>query len=313
MADGIEPAAWRVLAVFRALALVYAVALYGAEQDGYRHRTSAWLLLALMAAWSLAVTLAYRRGRRPSWRWVGPDLAVAVAAILASRVLDSPAHIASGSPTLPVVWSAAPVLAFAIRGGWAAGLGAAVAVGVADVLHRQGLSATTLTNVVLLVVGGALVGYVVPVARRGEVALAQAEAAQAATRERERLSRDIHDGVLQVLALIHRRGAALGGPAAELASSGRPSRSTPCGPSSPATRDRLAGRHWSTCSVSLPPSNGKASRCRPPAGPVDLPAATAGALAAATGRGAAATCAGTPARRRGPGSSSTTTALRSWW
>ena len=36
---------------------------------------------------------------------------------------------------------------------------------------------------------------------------------EAATRERERLARGIHDSVLQVLALVQRRGAELGGEA----------------------------------------------------------------------------------------------------
>ena len=39
---------------------------------------------------------------------------------------------------------------------------------------------------------------------------------EAASRERERLARDIHDSVLQVLALVQRRGAEAGGAAAEL-------------------------------------------------------------------------------------------------
>src|SRR5690606_41926592 len=38
----------------------------------------------------------------------------------------------------------------------------------------------------------------------------------AATRERERLARRIHDSVLQVLAMVQRRGGELGGEAAEL-------------------------------------------------------------------------------------------------
>jgi hypothetical protein len=44
----------------------------------------------------------------------------------------------------------------------------------------------------------------------------QAVELDAATRERERLARGIHDGVLQVLALVQRRGAELGGEGAEL-------------------------------------------------------------------------------------------------
>ena len=44
----------------------------------------------------------------------------------------------------------------------------------------------------------------------------QATQLEAATRERDRLARTIHDSVLQGLALIQRRAAELGGPAAEL-------------------------------------------------------------------------------------------------
>jgi signal transduction histidine kinase len=50
-----------------------------------------------------------------------------------------------------------------------------------------------------------------------EQRLAEAVRLAAATRERERLARGIHDGVLQVLALVRRRGTELGGAAGELA------------------------------------------------------------------------------------------------
>ena len=83
---GIETAAWRVLAVFRFLALAYAVGLYAVNADGYRHRTGAWILLGLMAIWTVVITVAYRRPRNRTWAWLVPDLAVALAAILASRV-----------------------------------------------------------------------------------------------------------------------------------------------------------------------------------------------------------------------------------
>jgi len=55
-----------------------------------------------------------------------------------------------------------------------------------------------------------------PLARRGELALARALAVEAAAAERERLSREIHDDVLQVLALVGRRGREAGGEAAEI-------------------------------------------------------------------------------------------------
>ena len=59
-------------------------------------------------------------------------------------------------------------------------------------------------------------GYLARLAAGAEDRLQRATEIEAANRERERLARSIHDSVLQVLSLIQRRGAELGGEAAEL-------------------------------------------------------------------------------------------------
>jgi signal transduction histidine kinase len=69
---------------------------------------------------------------------------------------------------------------------------------------------------VLLLLGGLVVGYVVQLARAAQAQLARAVQIEAATRERDRLAARIHDSVLQVLALVARRGGEIGGDAAEL-------------------------------------------------------------------------------------------------
>jgi signal transduction histidine kinase len=213
---GIETAVWRALAVFRLLGLLYAVAVYIRRVDEYAHPVGGWVVLGLMAAWTVAAYLAYSRPSGRTWPVLGLDLAIAMGAVVASRWLDDVDRIEAGAQTLPVVWAAAPVLAFALRGGWPAGLGAAVGVGAADLVHRGALTVPTANNIVLLLLAGAVVGYTMSLARRGELALARALAVQAAARERERLSREIHDNVLQVLALVGRRGQEAGGEAAEI-------------------------------------------------------------------------------------------------
>ena len=213
---GIETAVWRALAVFRGLGLLYALVVYLRRYDEYAHPVGGWLVLGVMACWTVLVSVAYARPQRRSWPLLGADLALAMATVVVTRFVDDVARIEAGAQTLPVVWAAAPVLAFAVRGGWPAGVAAASGVGVADLVHRGALTVPTADNIVLLLLTGAVVGYTVSLARRGELALARALAVQAAGAERERLSREIHDSVLQVLALVGRRGQEAGGEAAEI-------------------------------------------------------------------------------------------------
>jgi signal transduction histidine kinase len=75
---------------------------------------------------------------------------------------------------------------------------------------------STLDGTVLLLLAGIAVGHVARLAVETEARLQRAVELEAATRERERLARGIHDSVLQVLALVQRRGTEVGGEAAEL-------------------------------------------------------------------------------------------------
>jgi hypothetical protein len=64
----------------------------------------------------------------------------------------------------------------------------------------------TVNGTVLLLLAGVVIGYMATLTTDAERRLQRATELEAATRERERLARGIHDSVLQVLALVQRRG-----------------------------------------------------------------------------------------------------------
>ena len=213
----------RVVDVFRISALGYAVVLYAGAQDEYRHRAAGWLVLAVLTAWTAlrTVPVLQPRGRRREPVLIVLDLVLSAAAVLVTRLLDDPRRIEQGAHTLPSIWAAAAVLSWAIWRGWRGGLVAALVIAGADLLEVGRLTGpvadSTINNIVLLVLSGLIIGYAAEVLRAGRAEMAAAVAQRAATVERERLARDIHDSVLQVLGFVHRDGLERGGPAAELA------------------------------------------------------------------------------------------------
>ena len=208
---------WRALAVFRFAALSYAAALVVWRSGRYEHPAAGWAVLAGMVVWTVLVT--YRYARPPQWnRWpvLWADLVVTVVFVLASRYIVGSEQFADGLTIVPVTWHAGPVLAWALYGGRRVGLTAAVVVGACDVYTRWEVGPSAVTGAVILLLAAASVGYVVRLTTRAEERLQRATRLEAAARERARLARDIHDSVLQVLAMVQRRGVELGGEAAEL-------------------------------------------------------------------------------------------------
>ncbi|WP_420711151.1 MacS family sensor histidine kinase [Streptomyces sp. NRRL S-337] len=212
----VELPLWRALTGYRILTLLYVLVLAAMSYRKYAHPLVA---AAYMGALTLWMALTWRRTTSPercTRRFLITDLSFAVGGILLTTVVDSHARIMGGAPTLPSIWAAGAVLGFAIKGGWRWAAVASSAVAAANLVEREVLARDTIHNVILVWVASVGLGYVVEVARASERTLARALQVEAATRERERLARDIHDSVLQVLAMVQRRGAAIGGEAAEL-------------------------------------------------------------------------------------------------
>jgi signal transduction histidine kinase len=208
---------WRALAVFRFASVGYAALRLGlVDRAEYSRPGWAWAVIALMAAWTVATTFGYaRRGLRS--RLLLADLAVTVGLMLSTTVLQYPDATAHGALPVTATWMAGPVLAWAIRYGRRAGTVVALIVAACDfALLRGAALSTALNGAVLLVLAGWLVGHLARLAAEVQAERQHVTEVEAASRERDRLARDIHDSVLQVLALVQRRGAEAGGAAAEL-------------------------------------------------------------------------------------------------
>jgi len=210
-------ALWRAIAVFRFASLGYAALVLGVFDGGrYSRPNLAWVVLSAMASWTIVTTLAYSHRKNRTAMLLSTDLVVTAALLLSTFALQLAAARHNGLVPVTGPWVAGPVLAWAVRYGRVAGVAAAVALSL-PTLALSGWSVSVVPNgEVLMLLAGIAVGHVAQLAAALEAERQHADRVEAAGRERERLARDIHDSVLQVLALVHRRGLEAGGEAAEL-------------------------------------------------------------------------------------------------
>ncbi|WP_369379599.1 MacS family sensor histidine kinase [Streptomyces sp. cg36] len=211
----VELPLWRALTGYRVLTMIYAVLVFGSEYGDFERPWIGVAFLSVLGVWTLATLPRVASAASCTKRFLVADLVIALTGILLTPLANADARLVNG-PTLPTIWTAGSVLAFAIKGGWRWAAFASSLVAVANLVERGTPTRDTLHNVLLVCIASIAIGYVVEVARASEATLARALEIEAATRERERLARDIHDSVLQVLAMVQRRGTALGGEAAEL-------------------------------------------------------------------------------------------------
>ncbi|MGW0819578.1 MacS family sensor histidine kinase [Streptomyces viridiviolaceus] len=216
MRMSVEQPLWRALTAYRVLTMLYAIGLFATAYEEFVRPWLAVAYYAVLAVWTLATLPRVASAARCTKRFLAVDLTIALTGILLTPVADAHQRVMDGGPTMPSIWTAGSVLAFAIKGGWRWAALASTLVAVANLVERGTPARDTVHNVILVWVASIAIGYVVEVARASERTLARALEIEAATRERERLARDIHDSVLQVLAMVQRRGAVIGGEAAEL-------------------------------------------------------------------------------------------------
>jgi signal transduction histidine kinase len=210
---------WRAAQVFRFLSCLYALGFQVAVNDDLDRPAIGWLLFAVLIAWSIACAVAYLEGfgRRPVW--VLAELVVVVALMLSTELVASQQWALNNQSWPTTLWATNATISAAILFGPIYGmLGGLVIVAASTVAkgvlnYDLGRNAT----VVIELAVGLGVGMAAQTARRAHADLQRAARLAVRTEERERLSRQVHDGAIQVLALLSRRGREIGGETAELA------------------------------------------------------------------------------------------------
>lgn len=222
----VEVSSRRALAVFRTLALAYAfVANLVVNPASLASLPWCLIILVAMSVWTVVVSGLYEKGgpAGPRWPVLVADLVVTNATIVATVLAYPREWVAGGGLTVPALWASTVALAWAVRWRFTGAVVASTVFALSNLavtvwaLWPDGVvTGATGNAIALMFMASAVVGYVVDLARRAEHELAEAIRLQGAAAERERLSRQIHDGVLQVLAMVRRRGAELDGDAAEI-------------------------------------------------------------------------------------------------
>lgn len=216
MPDGRTPL-WRSHNVFRVVTFLYALFWFGMQYERYQRPWLAAVCIGCMAAWTGFTVWRYWNRNGRTNRMVLADVVVVNTLFGINEFILTPGQMLVGDPSVVTVWHSTGVTAAAVQWGVPGGLIAGVIATALNYLIRGRGGSDMAMDALLLVGVGLVIGLAANTARHSTERLARAMQTEAATAERERLARSIHDSVLQVLARVRQRGADLGGEAAELA------------------------------------------------------------------------------------------------
>jgi signal transduction histidine kinase len=211
---------WRGVVVLRIITAIFAIATIIVHHDGYALPGLGWAALAAIAGWTVLTCLAYSFDVTRRIHVIVVDLLVVLVLMGASALVLSPEQLTEVSlhaPLLPTIWACGPVVAAAVHAGRVAGALFGVAVSAMELWLRGFFTTDLACDAILLIGTGFVLGMAATAARRATEQLRRAARAEAATAERERLARSVHDGVVQVLARVRARGGQLDGEGGVLA------------------------------------------------------------------------------------------------
>ncbi len=217
----VDPAAplWRAAQVFRLLSWGYAVYFQASKNAELDRPVLGWVLFGILTVWTLACGVAYLQGFGRRRGWVLAEAAMVVALMASTVLVASEQWVLANQSWPTTLWATNAVVSAAILAGPVAGMGMGLAV-MATAAALKGAIAVDLVRSPTILIElsvGLAIGMAANTARRAHAEVERAARLRAALAERERLSRHVHDGVMQVLAMVARRGREIGGETAQLA------------------------------------------------------------------------------------------------
>ncbi len=209
---------WRAAQIFRLATVVYAVGVQISSDGHYERRALSWALIAVLLIWSGVAGTMLAFGWRSRVKIVIAEQVITMALMWSTRLVAPPDFFHTHQTLPTTIWVANAVASAALLWGPWLGMASGVVMGFGSMAVRGDLlDIGQVPTVPVLLTVGLAVGTVSTAVRRAREQIERAIRMRAATAERERLAREVHDGVLQVLALVRRRGNEIGGEAAELA------------------------------------------------------------------------------------------------
>ena len=210
---------WRGVVVLRVITAAFAIVMIIVHHDGFARPDLGWAVLIAVVVWTVVTCLAYSYDVTRRAHVIMIDLLVTLALMGSSALVLSPeqlTEVTQRTPLLTTVWASGPVVAAAVHAGGGAGALVGLTVSVVTIWLRGSFTTGRVRDTILLVGAGFALGLAATAARRATEQLRRSTRAEAATAERERLARSIHDSVVQVLARVRARGGQLDGEAGEL-------------------------------------------------------------------------------------------------
>ncbi|BDH55310.1 DUF5931 domain-containing protein [Tsukamurella sp. PLM1] len=259
---------WRGAQWFRTLSVVYAVGRQIDEADRYARIGWSWVLIGAVVLVSAIAATGYLKGfGRHLWFVIAEFAAAATLAL--GTVWVATGEFTAHNQALPTtLWLTNPVVSAAILSGPVGGVIGGVVIAAVNAIYRGTFPETIVrdANYPVFMAVGLGIGVAARVAITSQDRVREAERVAADARARERLAREVHDGVLRPSPSWPdgapnslgpaRCPAARPGPSCTSWGSWRRSRSGRCGTSSPrprtaaSPRRRTRGKAPSTCGTS---------------------------------------------------------------